>query len=735
MSYGAKAKHTCNGVGKAGNASVTGHSRYPRGRRGGREGVGEKVESKDGVERVVREGVDEPVPDAQVACAVAATDSAVMEWSARSGVVQEFITRMVKQGQFSVGYLRRSQNKEFVRQALARGGIQTPSKPNGLHISEMFDAEFMVPGATELPPGTHGLKLDGMKAGHVPSCELCSSISRGDVPTVHRSCYFYVMLECIRCGWRPPIPGKVVEQYECRTGNRDSVKYASAFDEQVNRLLSPTEHAGPVLQPYIGMPEELTLNRAGLNVKSSDIARGRARVGVDASLGAEELAEANRLLVACGEQPIKVRLTTDATASGVNAAAMVPPFSYPTVHDAVVLIRRNDWLGKGDVERYYMLFPLACESRHWFGMLFHGLLYWFVTLFFGFAAGSYYASVWSAELRRWLLHLGVRCVHMMDDWMLSEATEEMVRDGMGTIEAVFKPAGIYMAQHKFAFGQRMVFLGVKLDTINMSMSFDADQCKDFARVLREAIVKVSKGGQVISLKDVSSIAGKLNWYGSLLQVGRLHDSAWWEYLHVVRRGGKQYVSESLKQRVIDDSEWWIHQLETWSDGNLAGNEFPILSASELTSRADAIEIIQSDASGPDGCGYLFGPLQCSDPEYVSRRWRNAEEAAEHSTYQELVALLERVRSKEACSTLLIWVSDSGSAVYSINKGRAKETRTFEIISAILSECDVKGFQIVGLWVPREFNLIADHLSHLATCLNRDSVSGRLSELGPEASRA
>ena len=67
---------------------------------------------------------------------------------------------------------------------------------------------------------------------------------------------------------------------------------------------------------------------------------------------------------------------------------MVPPFSYPTVHDAVVLISHNDWLGKGDVERYYMLFPHASKSRHWFGMLFHGLLYWFVALFFGFAAGA-----------------------------------------------------------------------------------------------------------------------------------------------------------------------------------------------------------------------------------------------------------------------------------------------------------------------------------------------------------
>jgi hypothetical protein len=677
-------------------------------------------------------GVDEPVPaigsgtGARPECG---TSTAPL----RSGVVQEFIARMVQQGQFSVGYLRRTQNKEFVKKALARGGISVASKPNGLHIAEMFDAEFMVPGANELPPGTHGLKLDGMRAGHVPTCKLCTSASSSSgMLTVHVLCYFYIMLECIRCGWKPPIPGKVEEQYDCRTGNKDSIKYAAAFDEQVNKLLSATEHAGPVLQPYNGAPEDLTLNRAGLNVKSTDITRGRARVGVDASKGAEELAEANRLLVVKNEDPIKVRLTTDATASGVNAAAMVPPFSYPTVHDAVVIIRRNDWLGKGDVERYYMLFPLASESRHWFGMIFHGALYWFAMLFFGFAAGSYYASVWSAELRRWVMHLGVRCVHMMDDWMVSEATEEEARGAMGIIAAAFLLAGIRMAERKYYYGQRMLFLGIMLDTIRMSMSFDKDQCRDFARVLREAVESVGAQGQQLPMKEVSSIAGKLNWYGSILQVGRLHDSAWWEYLSLVRKGGKRYVSASLLKRIIEDSEWWIAQLETWADGELAGNEFPILSASELLAREDAVEVIQSDASGPDGCGYMFGALDSSDPEYVSRRWKDAAEAEEHSTYQELVALLERVQEKSASATLVIWVSDSGSAVYSVNKGRAKEPRTLEIVSAILTECDLKGFQIVGLWVPRELNLMADHLSHLATCLNRDSVSGRISELDPEA---
>ena len=77
---------------------------------------------------------------------------------------------------------------------------------------------------------------------------------------------------------------------------------------------------------------------------------------------------------------------------------------------------------------------------------------------------------------------------------------------------------------------------------------------------------------------------------------------------------------------------------------------------------------------------------------------------------------------------LIWVSDSLSAVFSLNNGRATEERCQQLIEEILELCDVLKVQVVGLWVPREENELADYLSHLSTMLNRDSVGGTLSGL-------
>jgi len=78
--------------------------------------------------------------------------------------------------------------------------------------------------------------------------------------------------------------------------------------------------------------------------------------------------------------------------------------------------------------------------------------------------------------------------------------------------------------------------------------------------------------------------------------------------------------------------------------------------------------------------------------------------------------------------LLIWVSDSLSAVWAINKGRSNDNLCLDVIKCILDKCDEKRNQLIALWLPREENEYADYLSHLAALLNRDEVAGRCKDL-------
>lgn len=183
--------------------------------------------------------------------------------------------------------------------------------------------------------------------------------------------------------------------------------------------------------------------------------------------------------------------------------------------------------------------------------------------------------------------------------------------------------------------------------------------------------------------------------------------------------------------MIGDTIWWIELLKVWEASERTGREYKIFSASELEAEPSLVYVLQSDAAGIDGIGYYHGCLEEEDPEYYSRPWADISEFKD-SMHGELKALEHFVSTTDVSDKLLIWVSDALSAVWSINKGRCRDPYSLEVVASILTACDEKGLQLIALWVPRESNVLADYLSHLATHMNRSEVRGRLSGLGEGA---
>ena len=146
------------------------------------------------------------------------------------------------------------------------------------------------------------------------------------------------------------------------------------------------------------------------------------------------------------------------------------------------------------------------------------------------------------------------------------------------------------------------------------------------------------------------------------------------------------LNPSLRRLLIKDTEWWLEVLLSWEQGEATGREFPIFSAHELFSNPGLVWAMQSDASGPDGFGYHFGQLSSSRHEWVSHIWDDGYEFG--SSHQgELAPLLHFLRSRRISACVLIWVSDSLSAVWSVNKGRCHAPHSVDILGEILGLCD------------------------------------------------
>jgi hypothetical protein len=105
------------------------------------------------------------------------------------------------------------------------------------------------------------------------------------------------------------------------------------------------------------------INPLGIVLKNSDKARAKMLTGVQI-VDQVTLERANEALsdLQKPEKPVKTRLSMNNTANGGNKALKKGRFSYASSGDATFLMKRNSFMGKGGVQRYFLNFPLARES-------------------------------------------------------------------------------------------------------------------------------------------------------------------------------------------------------------------------------------------------------------------------------------------------------------------------------------------------------------------------------------
>jgi hypothetical protein len=464
------------------------------------------------------------------------------------------------------------------------------------------------------------------------------------------------------------------------------------------------------------------INPMGAILKNSDKVRASVLVGV-AITNQPSLSRASDLLVAAGYPKVKCRLTTDLTATGINAASYSPPFRYPSLGDVLRVVRRDGFLTTGDVSRYFHSFPLALEARQYWTVEWGNIIWAYARCCFGHTACPYYASTWSAEFRQWALAIGLDPAFMMDDWLLCLDTKAEAQAGMQKLCTIFEDSGFAMSVDKFQCGQQLVFIGVLIDTVTMTLRFESTQARGMRLQLETYLNEICKGSH-LDHTTIRHVCGKLNWYSEVVQSGRMHNKSWWDYQ---RNGAATYTTTINK--LLLDTQWWINLLKKWEEGSTGQLEYRILSADLLRTTPKSLCIVQSDASGIDGFGYYSSYLEDSDMKYTSKQWVPKLDPNIHSHCFELLALEDFISTDcEAEDAVLVWLTDNEGAVWSVNKGRCSDEQSAAVLESILNQCDNRKLQIIALWVPRERNEFADYLSHLAFYMNRDVVKGLVSEL-------
>ena len=159
-------------------------------------------------------------------------------------------------------------------------------------------------------------------------------------------------------------------------------------------------------------------------------------------------------------------------------------------------------------------------------------------------------------------------------------------------------------------------------------------------------------------------------------------------------------------------------LSAWESSENDPQQFPLLSADSFHSDLSRLSVV---VSGPDGFGYYYGPFGSDTPQFGAFPW-DSQYRFVNSHCGELTALWHFVERMSASRCLLLWVSNSQSVVYGVNKGTCRPEEGLAILSLILTRCDALSTVLLAFWVPRELNRVSDYLSHLSV-LVRSDVTG------------
>jgi hypothetical protein len=618
--------------------------------------------------------------------------------------VKKILLEWASAKSFSIGGLKRSIHTLWKE----RQSSGEPEVPNHLSARDMFDERLFRCGDV---PVESPLQPEVMASFHRTICRSCRA--HGDIDP---GCYFRRMLDCIIYGWNPPIHRPDIKP----RANLKNSKNASVYSVQMKKEFQMMQDHGVV--ELAREDQVICINPMGAVVKNSDKQRAKTLVHVNV-VDSDSLQEASDRLVAIGQPKIKCRISTDCTGSGLNGASNSPRFAYSSISQALRLVEREGYMGKGDISRYFYSFPLAEKAKELFGFRLFGSTWRFRRLPFGLTNCPYYCSTWTAEFCQWLEAMGIPTAFMVDDVFLARLTEAAARSDLEAAAGMFEAIGLSMEKSKFGLGQSLTFIGILIDSVTMTLRMDPLSAGGFVLQLLEYKTVMQStpgtGAKSLELSDVRHMAGKLNWFSEVIQSGRLHLGAIWSYMQ-----SHPSLTSQRRADVLSEISWWIGVLTLWADETDAEGQFPIVSGAELLDRPHTVQLCQSDASGTDGFGYVSSYLNQDDFDWKSFRWL-AGKVPTQSHQAELQALHTFVLQgdhKDIC--LIIWITDSESGCYSVNRANCRDPLALPLLKDIYLECDRLGCQLLAVWVPRENNQLADHLSHLSYILCRDSVGGR-----------
>ena len=233
---------------------------------------------------------------------------------------------------------------------------------------------------------------------------------------------------------------------------------------------------------------------------------------------------------------------------------------YQTVRDACGLLDQGHYMAKIDLKSAYRSVALHPSQYSYTGLqwTFKGeqtpRFLVDTRLPFGARLSPSHFHRLTQAVQRMIQRRNINCIVYLDDFLITSPTFDQCKSDLSTVISLLRSLGWSIAWNKVTGpSQTLTFLGIDINTINMSLSLPQAKVEIYKCVLRDFLTR-SRASQ----KQLQRLLGKLSWASTVVQGGRVYQQRLLDLLRPLRRPShKVRLSTEFKE----DIRWWLKLLE------------------------------------------------------------------------------------------------------------------------------------------------------------------------------
>ena len=356
---------------------------------------------------------------------------------------------------------------------------------------------------------------------------------------------------------------------------------------------------------------------------------------------------------------------------------------------AVAKAGRGAFLAKADIKQAYRMVPVHPADRLLLGMVWEESLFVDSALPFGLRSAPKIFNA-LADALEWLIRQeGLESVlHYLDDFLIVAESESMCRAALQSLLRVFARLEVPIAPDKLEGPSTVLtFLGIEMDTVAMSLRLPAEKLTEL-----RGLVARWEGRSFCTLKELESLAGKLQHACKVVKPGRTFMRRMFELMKGTRRG-QRFVRLNVAFR--SDLAWWHLFMARW-------NGRAILASPE---QAGPRHHLFSDASGVFGCGAMWGV------QWFQLPWPQESDYTSIAQKELIPVVIACILWGRAWSgQVVVAHCDNTAAVEVINSGYSKDSIMMHLLRTLFFVKAHWELEVQAEHIPGRCNGLADAIS-------------------------